>query len=190
MPNFVVNGQTYSDPNEMPPDVRKAYDQAMGALADKNQNGVPDILEGLKTPQSVAEQLPSLFQMASRQVIVDGKLYSSPEELSPEQREKYDQAMAKMSQVMGDANQNGVPDILENVLGKPGMTQAQTTTQVVTSTAQTFDEVPLENNSVGPVVTEVSSGTGKGMGTAGIVIAVLLIAVIVLAVMVVLPMLR
>lgn len=44
---IVFNGQEFSRPEEMPADIRKAYDQVMnGVLVDKDQNGIPDIAEG------------------------------------------------------------------------------------------------------------------------------------------------
>lgn len=44
---IVFNGQEFSSPNDMPPEIRKAYDQVMsGVLADANKNGIPDVMEG------------------------------------------------------------------------------------------------------------------------------------------------
>lgn len=44
---IVFNGTEYSSPDQMPPNVRQAYDQAMGSvLADRDRNGIPDIFEG------------------------------------------------------------------------------------------------------------------------------------------------
>ncbi len=44
---IIFNGKEYASPEEMPPDVRQAYNQAIGImLADANQNGIPDIFEG------------------------------------------------------------------------------------------------------------------------------------------------
>ena len=42
---IVVNGREYASPDEMPADVRASYERAMATLADKNGNGIPDILE-------------------------------------------------------------------------------------------------------------------------------------------------
>jgi hypothetical protein len=47
---ITVNGKTYSSIDEMPPDVRKQYARAMSLLADKDGNGVPDIMEGGAMP--------------------------------------------------------------------------------------------------------------------------------------------
>ena len=43
---ITVNGQTYSSVDEMPPEVRRQYEQVMSLMADRNNDGVPDILEG------------------------------------------------------------------------------------------------------------------------------------------------
>ncbi|HMP41587.1 MAG TPA: SHOCT domain-containing protein [Roseiflexaceae bacterium] len=53
--SVVVNGQTYTSLDQMPPDVRQAYEQSMAVLADANQNGIPDILEqfGVGTPDQL-----------------------------------------------------------------------------------------------------------------------------------------
>ena len=44
--SITVNGQTYSNIDEMPPDVRRQYEQAMSLLADRNNDGIPDAFEG------------------------------------------------------------------------------------------------------------------------------------------------
>ncbi len=44
---IVFNGKTYNSVDEMPSDIRKAYEQVMSAFADNNQNGMPDVLEGM-----------------------------------------------------------------------------------------------------------------------------------------------
>lgn len=43
---YIVNGQSYNSLDEMPPDVRHAYEQAMSLLGDEDKDGIPDILEG------------------------------------------------------------------------------------------------------------------------------------------------
>jgi hypothetical protein len=42
---FVVDGQVYSNLDELPPEARRKYEQTMGRL-DANRNGIPDLLEG------------------------------------------------------------------------------------------------------------------------------------------------
>ena len=119
---IIIDGKTYHSMDEMPPDVRQKYEQAMQALgdisgngnlgafetvssetvnirADKNKNGVPDILESLTASNNV---------VSSMKIIVDGKEFNGIENLPPDVRAKYEAAMAKL-----DANQNGIPDFLE-----------------------------------------------------------------------------
>lgn len=43
---IVVNGREYASLEEMPPEIRAVYQKAMDVLADRDANGVPDILEG------------------------------------------------------------------------------------------------------------------------------------------------
>jgi len=47
---ITVNGRTYTSVEEMPPDVREQFEKAMGLLADKNNNGIPDAFEGPQEP--------------------------------------------------------------------------------------------------------------------------------------------
>lgn len=57
---IVFNGQEYSSPEEMPAEIRRAYEQAMsGVLADADHNGIPDLFEsggGTSVFQSVRTQ--------------------------------------------------------------------------------------------------------------------------------------
>ena len=43
---IIVNGQTYDNLDQLPPEVRAKYEQAMSAM-DANRNSVPDFLEGM-----------------------------------------------------------------------------------------------------------------------------------------------
>jgi hypothetical protein len=42
---IVFNGIEYGHPDEMPPDVRADFQRVMDLLADRNADGIPDILE-------------------------------------------------------------------------------------------------------------------------------------------------
>jgi hypothetical protein len=44
---YQVDGKTYASLDEMPPDVRKKVE---GVLADRNSNGIPDIMEDFMAP--------------------------------------------------------------------------------------------------------------------------------------------
>src|SRR5436305_997655 len=51
---ITIDGKTYSSADEMPPEAREKYEKMMSMLADRDGNGVPDILEGKGDPQGVA----------------------------------------------------------------------------------------------------------------------------------------
>ncbi len=122
---IVIDGKTYNSVDEMPEDIRQKYEQAMSSLkeangnlvpdafeimnllADKNKNGVPDVLEGIG----------SLNVASNMKIIVDGKKYDSVESLPPELRAKYEQALGAI-----DANRNGIPDFLEGKIEVPKTT--------------------------------------------------------------------
>lgn len=50
---YVINGKTYSGLEEMPPEVRKQYQQLI-QHADANSDGVPDMLDGGVITSSIA----------------------------------------------------------------------------------------------------------------------------------------
>ena len=102
MAKITFNGQEYDSPAAMPPEVRQLYQMMTSMLADKNQDGMPDIFAS-----GAGDVKSTLFQ--TTQFIVDGKAYSSLDELLPEARQKYEQAIGRF-----DANRNGIPDLLEH----------------------------------------------------------------------------
>jgi hypothetical protein len=131
-PNIIViDGNTYKSVEEMPPDIRQKYEQAMrsledtynnrvpdafektNVLADQNKNGIPDVVENLVAGQAIASNM---------KIIVDGKEFNGLEGLPPEARAKYEAAMSKL-----DANQNGIPDFVEGMLGTPNQTTSSST---------------------------------------------------------------
>ena len=105
---IVFDGKTYNSVDEMPLDVREAYRQVIGIFADKNQNGLPDIFEGTG---DVSTQNINI-QGNSTAIIYDGKKYDSVDQLPPEARQKYEQAMGRL-----DADKDGIPDFVESMIG-------------------------------------------------------------------------
>ena len=96
---IVVNGREYASADQMPADVREGYERAISALADKNGNGIPDILEldlGTLT-RSVSEagksgslSLPATTVVTSQKFVINGHTYDSIEQMSPADRRQYD----------------------------------------------------------------------------------------------------
>jgi hypothetical protein len=130
---IVIDGKTYQSAEEMPPDIRQKYEEAVRSLgdanlnrvpdafesvlsqpanilADKNQNGVPDIVENLVAGQAA---------VSSMKIIVDGKEFNGLEGLPPEARAKYEAAIGKL-----DANKNGIPDFVEGMLNNANQNPA------------------------------------------------------------------
>jgi hypothetical protein len=146
MPKITFNGQEYESRDAMPTEIRRLYDLASTMLADKDQNGVPDLLEG--APSNVAQDV--------RQVqlfVADGKAYSSLDELPLDMRKHYEQAMK-----LFDKDGNGVLDTLDTLV-------AEQRNHATTPS--------LALNSTKPRVTVV--GEGRGAGAAWILAVVLIV---------------
>ena len=118
---IVIDGKTYKSVEEMPEDVRRAYESAMSQFADNDRNGLPDVLEdltGLKDQNK--NGMPDAFEemasnmISSTKIIADGNEYNNLNELPPEIRAKYEQAMGAL-----DSNRNGVPDFFEGMIKTP-----------------------------------------------------------------------
>ncbi len=154
MPNKIIfNGNEYASVDEMPPDVRQAYEQAMSTFTDANRNGVPDIFEhgGLTISKRVS------------QIVYNGKAYSSVNELPAEARQQYEEAMAKL-----DANRNGIPDVLDSSK---------------TLTFKTTKRVQLSSPSVQPSRGQATSNTVLIMAVAIIFLLALVGALFVMLVL-------
>ena len=91
---IVFNGQEYSSPEEMPPDVRQVYDRTMSTvLADTDRNGVPDIFETgssktviqsdvlARTLEDPAEKLQKLKEMKDSGLITEQDYDSKKSEI-------------------------------------------------------------------------------------------------------------
>lgn len=142
MPKIVVNGQSYDNPDDIPANAREAYQKALEVLHDSDGNGIPDFLEG-KPLQNVSNGQVSVNVNGGSQFVVGGKVYTSLDELPPEARLKYDQAIAKLGPLMSDANMNGIPDMLEGMFGgKPGAPASVTTTTMEVPPANTLQPAP------------------------------------------------
>jgi hypothetical protein len=101
---IIFNGKTYTQVEDMPPDVRQAYEQAMAQFADRNKNGIPDIFEGRTQDNVVAIQQSS--------ITFNGREYKSTGEMPPMVRRLFEMVLGQ-----ADANRNGIPDALEAAAG-------------------------------------------------------------------------
>lgn len=112
---ITFNGQTYNSPDEMPPDVRKMFEETLKIFGDNNQDGEPDLFNtpfvGDMLRQTFADQdadgVPDIMQgqfsseqgpmMSAATVIVyEGKTYNSIDELPASAQAEIRQKMAQM----------------------------------------------------------------------------------------------
>ena len=119
---IVIDGKTYSSVDEMPVDVRQKYEEAMrgfkevnpsanppqdmagmlsNIFADANNNGMPDIMENQQV----------INVSGGTNYVVDGQVFNSLDQLPPEARAQYEQAMGAI-----DKNRNGIPDFMEGMM--------------------------------------------------------------------------
>lgn len=154
---IVIDGKTYNSMDEMPEDVRRNYEEAMrnfgstansaanplqtlnNAFADSNGNGMPDIMENQQ----------ALNLSGGMKFVVDGKTYNSLDDLPPDARARYEQAMGAM-----DKNRNGMPDFLEGMMNLSN----QTAQPVMSVANQPRRSAPLSSGtSASPTITPDTS---------------------------------
>jgi hypothetical protein len=80
---FIYNGKEYANPDEMPPEIRTAYEQALakGHISTRPQ---------------------------TTKITINGKTYESADDIPENLRPMYDQAMRSV-----DKNQDGIPDAFQ-----------------------------------------------------------------------------
>lgn len=105
---IIFNGKEYASVEAMPEGVRRLYEAAMQQLADKDRDGVPDVLER----GGIANKF---FTIQHTSITVDGKTYGSVEEMPADVRRVYEEAMEKL-----DANRDGIPDPLQGGASNAG----------------------------------------------------------------------
>lgn len=116
---IVIDGKTYNSENEMPPDVRAKYKKAMNMIRDRDRGGRPDVFDVSSSTRVVSNTM---------KFVVDGREYSSLEDLPPEARAKYEQAMGAL-----DKNKNGIPDFVEGMMGMMPQNPVKTNSSSATS---------------------------------------------------------
>lgn len=148
---IVIDGKTYKSVEEMPEDVRRNYESAMSQLADNDKNGIPDVLENLvNLTDQDKDGMPDAFKgltsniiTSSTKIIANGTEYNSLDELPPDTRAKYEQAMGTL-----DSNRNGVPDFFEGMLNTPVQTNNMQNDQAMStpSTPHAPTAIPANSN--------------------------------------------
>jgi hypothetical protein len=103
------NGQEYASAEAMPEEVRKAYQEALGQLADADRNGIPDVLENRGAGNVIGIQ--------QSVITLNGKTYGSVGEMPAVVRFLYEQAMGQLDP--NRAGPLGAPDPQEQSL--PGV---------------------------------------------------------------------
>jgi len=151
---IVIDGKTYKSVNEMPEDVRKNYESAMRNF-DNNQNGAPDLFEGMASFQGATTHVTN-----TTKIVVNGQVFDSLDQLPPEVRAKYEQAMGAM-----DANKNGIPDFVEGMLGVSKQTNT-VATSFGTSNPPRASRQPIPVSST----IEPESSGGWALALAGILL--------------------
>jgi len=170
---IVIDGKTYSSVEEMPPDIRKKYEQAMQSLGDVNNNQIPDAFENMNifadkdkdgAPDVLENVTAGHYVVNSMKIIVDGKEFDGLEHLPPEARARYEEAMGKL-----DANRNGIPDFVEGMMN--------TANQNVMTVSSSVVETPRRSSPLtsSPAITPDTSN-GWMLMLAGLLILLLCVA--------------
>jgi hypothetical protein len=166
---IVIDGKTYKSVEEMPEDVRRNYEQALGNM-DKDRNGIPDMLENANAFFDDKDGTPDTFEgmtskvITTTKVIVNGREYNSLNDLPPDVRAKFKQAMGTF-----DSDQNGMPDFLEGMTNAPKQT-INVGTGFGTETPRRAQPTPV------PASIEPDTSNGWMLALAGLFILLLCVA--------------
>jgi hypothetical protein len=150
---IIFNGQEYNSPEEMPFDMRQAYEAAMNMLAQRNSSAnSPKVNINVKT---------------NVRFVYQGKTYNSPDEMPPEILAAYNKAMEQI-----DKDHNSVPDFMEGKGGQPVKT-----TYKVNTNSNITPSAPLTSSTQTPSVI-----TPEGSSTRWLIFVVAIIALLACAV--------
>jgi hypothetical protein len=152
---IMMNGREFHSIDDLPPEARAKYEQAMSKL-DANHNGIPDMLENNANASSVN---------SSVKFLVNGQEVNSLDNLPPEVRARYEQAMNKV-----DANHNGVPDFMEGMMNASASQIQQTSAPVSANfgipTSQPISSTSISSNSA--ITPDTSNGWLLGLLVLGL----------------------
>jgi len=169
---IVIDGKTYKSVDEMPEDVRRHYESAMSQLADKDKNGIPDALDNFniladKNKNGIPDSFEGMVSnvISSTKIIADGREYSSVDELPPDIRAKYEQAMGTL-----DSNRNGVPDFLEGMMNVPQQTSTVQTNSGNEHPRHSFFDTSKDKPKIVTSTIEPESTSGWSLVVIGILL--------------------
>lgn len=174
---IVIDGKVYNSVDEMPEEIRQKYLAAMSKL-DKNNNGTLDMLENMNALFEDKNQdgMPDAFDnlvsnvVTTTQIVADGKEYNGMDNLPPEVRAKLSQAMGKL-----DANQNGIPDFLENAANTPNQTTNVTSSFGMETPPQTRS-IPVSSSQGASAIEPEPASSGWMIALAGLFIFMICVA--------------
>jgi hypothetical protein len=172
---IVIDGKTYKSVDEMPPDIRAKYEEAMRGL-DRDRNGMPDILDGVNPFEDKNKDgMPDAFEglaaihgatptvMSSTKIVVNGQVYEGLDQLPPEVRAKYEEAMGSM-----DKNRNGIPDFVEGMFNVSTQTRNTTANNAPTALATSASRPASRNPLPASSTIEPESSGGWMLALAGL----------------------
>lgn len=154
---IVIDGKTYNSVNEMPPDVRANYEQAMRKFQNENGTNIPGAGDKDGSPD-IFENMPAAnILSAGMKFIVDGKEYNGIEDLPPEARAKYEQAMGAL-----DKNRNGIPDFLDGMMNMTSQATPNVQSAAMMTSPRPASHKPMP---VSPTITpDTSNGWMLALG--------------------------
>ncbi|MBX3036314.1 MAG: hypothetical protein KF758_05310 [Anaerolineales bacterium] len=91
MPQIHFNGKTYNSLEEMPLEMRQAYQQIADMMIDKNGNGIPDFLEG-----DIVKNISNIYTTAST-INFNGNTYDNFNQLPTDVQAKVSTAFNQMA---------------------------------------------------------------------------------------------
>lgn len=151
---ITFNGTVYNSPDEMPDSVREAYERAMAMLKSDNA----------ASPSGPRVNIKFATRM---RFVHDGKVYNSLDEMPPELRAKYQNAVQQV-----DKDHDGIPDFLEATAGA-GMSRPS-----VSSEPEDVEAGPIAPVTQAPAVIQPETSNRALLMIAGVIILLLLLVVV------------
>jgi len=118
---IVFNGTEYDGVENMPPDVRRAYETALESLGKAGGETLASLLKdgsGGGAGGAGGARIKATF----REIVVNGKKYDSLDEMPPDIRQSYEEAMASLApdESAAPPSRGTPPPLLEEVTGRRG----------------------------------------------------------------------